>query len=1079
MKKRKQYMIMHYKFNKLVDKGDYLEFVEDSKVEYTSSENILFNTVCRISKDHEVNEKETKINSIFVLNASQVNKDNESDLRLYERIMRKGVFINGIKFVRFGKSSSMTMNQRTLFVKETLHDKLKEYISLDKIPNKTVISKYETALGLTLSSLVLVKGLPKIAIVPDFERTVIEDVKTVDKFIPSEKDMQTDEYKEHIKNEQLEKEYQEKGKQVIELFTSTYLKKNFTLSTNQSHRSKSAWNREMLQVKVDELDKPVGYKQYEDNVYAVYSKNQTEKELVTINKYNLGYEVNVRKNYENTIEPFDGMALVSFEYANKLDKGLKLKHKANGYQIRMPYVKGLAIRFNVKDWFEEHNVTEIKDIWGNTIPVDGLDLILTESCFKAKQEASSDKSNRLFESIDEYIELLKKYGHNYIGITDAIKPVDKSDIYTPLTYQFLNSLNLSVENLRELADKPVQMYAKIMKYGDVASVKAFLNMIVKEDDESRLDVDVKKAIDLNSAMIFDPRCKEFIIKQIKQKIRDLAVGKIPVQGNYKYVSGDTIALMQHMSGKEVKGFLRYDEQYCNGITGEHVMMRNPLTSWHEVHKTNFVKSDIEYVQHLNNVIQINSYDLTMPKNSGMDVDGDKVLLTNEPIIKNAVIDDLVIVNKDDKTTTNAQPYEMESIVKFELRNLDNMTGVITNINTMLQSYALEKGDLRYKELEIATCKQLQAEFIDSIKKGTNPIIPKVLLKYKRFKPYFQRYVYGNYDVKKYRAVKSPLNLFCYFKVEKWMKSVDQGRYVNSEQNDLHSVDAFSLIRDMSKVNFRESVILKLVKQIEPIYDWYAKEKQAIWREEKEINKRRPTEDEKEQLMEIKHKWQELYEKTRNKLQVICDNPSVLTSACITLGYDKKSYVFGWIATKDAEGILENIRASEEMYKTDVKAIPQLDRLNRTYGGLVMVVKDGLGHFVSLGDTFRVSLEDGKYPVVEQMGYHFVEVENKRNSNIEVSDSASLDVEVTLKPLRDYNATLVNIKDTDIDDKTIYLKKDGKYLNVLLDNRLVAGISKDSRYDFKNEIGLDDYVDKPIKIKVKKVNKNSINVTLNV
>ncbi len=1134
MKKRNQYKVTHYKWKHLENKGEYLELSneENKKNIYPSSENILFNTVTRVCDDWKVitkyedrndtaisslseeeyakltdEEKEeiTVLNPIFVLNASSIKENNEEEMKLYERIMRKGVYIDGEHYIRFGKSSSMTMNQRTLFVKESLHNKLKEYISLGRTPENTIISKYETALGLTLSSLNLVEGIPNIAIVPDFERTIYSDVKIVDKFKPSEKDMETEEYKQALELEKKMDDYEAKEKELSELFTPEYLKNNFKVSNNNNHQSKSGWLREMRQVKMDELKKPIGYKQYNDNTYAVYSKEQTEEEDVKINKYNLGYEVNTYPNHPSEIEPFDGMALVSFEYAKKLNKALGIKHNANGYQFRLPYGKGLSIVVDYPTYFKEHGITEIEDIWGNMQPVEGLDMILTESCFKAKLDIDeNNKKHFLFDSIEDYTNALKEYGHNYIGITDAIKPSYKTDIYTPLNYQFINSLNLSPFDIRDLAKKPYQLYKNIMRNGDVASVKAFLNMIVSEEDDNeneddkkkkdRLDVDVKKAIDLHGAMIFDQRVKQFLLNQVKRKVQELAYGVIPVKGDYKYVTGDVIALMEWIAYRDkdkVKGFLNAGEFFCKDKSDEHVLMRNPMTSWHEVVKANFVDNNSKYLKHLNNVVLFNTWDLSMTQASGLDYDGDKCYCSFEPVLVKNRIKDLVIVNPEDKETTNPQKYGIDEIINFEKKNLNNMTPIVTNINTLIQSFALEKGDLRTKELEIATCKQLQAEFIDSVKKGTNPKIPRVLEKYQYVKPYFQKFIYEDmekgYSENKYRKIRSPLNLFSQYKAEgDWFEGFKNKRsFTHSKENPLSEIDTYNMVRDRSKFNFKEKAILDLVKKVEPIYNEFANKKIEINNKEKKINRVNPNENEKEELEAIKDEWKALYEKTRSELQNVCDNPSMLTTACITHEYKigKDSFIFGWIATEGAEGVLENIRAREADFKVDAIPVPQLDRQDQMYGDLMMTVEGGIGYFEDVEDCFEVKLDDGEYPIIEQMGYHFAEKVSDRSSKVETSHSPDGDfTDMEIEPLQEFKTTLVGLRVDDIkdyDDSLVKIIEDNKYLNVFVEGEMIAGISTkgEERYDSEKGIGIADYTNQLLKMNIVDVNKKSVKITL--
>ncbi|MED4016978.1 hypothetical protein [Sutcliffiella cohnii] len=1090
--KRKQYHINQYNFSDLKVNEEHLLFSVEDKVEHQNSENILFTTIYRILDKKFTTEGKNTLDEIFILNASELKSTDDEQIALYERLMSEGAYIDNVKYIRFGKSSSMAMNQRTLFVKEDLHDTLKEYISLGKTPSQTVISKYETALGLTLSSLNLVEGLPRIAIVKDFEKIVTDDVKMVTKFKVDDNDPKYLEYKKQVEFEEL---YKTKLKEVKEEFTSSKIRESFPLNVDSECKAASRWNRENRRVKMDQLDKPEGYKvlKNENKAYMVYSEAQTEELPNLINKYSLGYDIKVVENHPNEIVPFDGQGLISMEYAEKLSKKLKLNYVSNGFQIRMPYVKGLVINFDIKTWFQENGVTHISDLWGNLMNVNDIDMILTESCFKAKLEALEGKNKWLFSSAKEYMESLVKYGHNYIGIANHVKSVNENDIYTSLNYQFINSLNLTIDDIMALSKKQGKMLMDILKRGDTAAVKAFLNMTIRDNDKDRLDTDIQKVVDIDARMIFDPRVQTFLRNRVLEALKDMLKGRIQIKANYRFITGDCIAFMEYVSGKTVKGFLNKDEFYCNGVAGENVMMRNPLTSWHEVKKGQFIQSDNKYLQHLDNVVQLNCYDLTMPQLSGADVDGDKIMLTNEPLILKAVLDDLVIVNDDDKTTAKAFEYNMENIINFELKNLSNMTPVVTNINTLLQSYALEKGDLRSSELAIATCKQLQAEFIDSVKKGTNPQIPEVLLDLQDKKPYFQKFIYedlfsGRNDYK-YLNIYSPLNRFS-MAMEERVKQLSEKRYFLTEYLDISTYD---LITDMSKVD--NETFFNLVDKITPIYNDFAKKKGNLHKEENGIKKTRSNQIEKEQLKVIKQKFKELYQELRQQLNEVCDNPSVLTTVCAYIGYKAskgsnvqgskivrtKSYLLPWICTENATGLLENVKSMEKLNKIDVREVPQLNRRDKEYEGL-LIVEDGVASCEDV--EFDTDLTDGKYPLFNQMGYHFIDYDNSRFSNVETSESEEIKVLSTkpLPKLDSYKCRLVGMNsgfetNLKLSNKVITLGENGNYLGIFLEDEYICGIAQENYESDIQKVFLKDYVGDQFKVKVEKEGRKSLTVNL--
>ncbi|XOS90968.1 hypothetical protein ACLMAB_19705 [Brevibacillus laterosporus] len=68
-------------------------------------------------------------------------------------------------------------------------------------------------------------------------------------------------------------------------------------------------------------------------------------------------------------------------------------------------------------------------MWGQDHPIDSIGILTTESTFKAKldvvgiKEDGSEKKEWLFKSIQEYKELLVKYGYDATGVSNFVKPV--------------------------------------------------------------------------------------------------------------------------------------------------------------------------------------------------------------------------------------------------------------------------------------------------------------------------------------------------------------------------------------------------------------------------------------------------------------------------------------------------------------------------------------------------------------------------------------------------------------------------------------------------------------------------------
>ena len=80
---------------------------------------------------------------------------------------------------------------------------------------------------------------------------------------------------------------------------------------------------------------------------------------------------------------FDGVGLISKEYAEVVDKACCGSHIHTSFQIRMPYIKGMLHQVDFKDFLKRSGTQSIVDIWGKAHPVRSVDIILTRSQFKA------------------------------------------------------------------------------------------------------------------------------------------------------------------------------------------------------------------------------------------------------------------------------------------------------------------------------------------------------------------------------------------------------------------------------------------------------------------------------------------------------------------------------------------------------------------------------------------------------------------------------------------------------------------------------------------------------------------------
>ncbi|TCT16374.1 RNA-dependent RNA polymerase [Natranaerovirga pectinivora] len=960
-KKRLQYKIRQFNLKTDIAVKDDKFYLNENVVSYSMSENIVFDLVYRLQNREYIHQWDKEngnpndIPELFYLKHG-IDKDNDEQVSAYNKVVKNGLYIGEQKFVYAEKSAAMSRTQKTLYIREDLQPIVEEYITLgkNKTINKTIPSKWLTTRGLMLSSALLIDKVPRIAIIPDFEKNIREIVQVVEEFTPTTA-TEKEEYAAHMELAESEDRTNKKVKEKLkEIRDDQKRLKGYSIVQGGSvYKSETGWEKEGKRIKLEEVNNFKYVGKYKEKYHPKYTEEQTEEiKEIPINKYSLGYKLNVGE-MDNTINCFDGMGLVSFEFMQQIEKEVGEKN-INGCQLRLNYLKGLFVKFDFKKYLKEVLKTDtITDIFGGVHNIDDLDIIATESCFKAKLQFEDDGVTKkwLFNSLDEYYQLLDKYGFKKLGIANYAKNNPKK--YTPLSYQALNGLGLDVYDMAELSKVQRKVIDNVLRRGDVVNVKLLLDIIEYDSSENQEEIEtkldyVKKLIEINEELIFDKEIQNFLYKKSKQLYKDLMIGRIRVPSQNLYITGDIIAFMEwaaYRDESKVKGFLGRNEFSCEGVEGEQVMIRYPLTHPSEVNKGNFVKSNNEYLEHLHNVIQVNCYDLTADRMSGCDFDGDKISIfpANMEVHKGKklgdyVKEDYIQVNPADKATAKAVKFDFDAIWQLEEATMQDLTGKITNIGTTLQELSFLEDNKSKYDLGVRLTKHFQGVIIDAVKSGLKVEIPNGLKKYYQ-KPYYFKYIDGTPDYK-LLSHRTPLGRFCfglekefnkYFPIELENK---QNKIGLESKAYLDCVNPHTIL--INEKMYDRGTMSKLIKELMPIHNNFSTKKgeidkemrkigegnsqsikderkliqamygelyectrnnaikvankicgneeiNSLYRESKEL-KAKYLESTKEEQEEIKKQALEIKEKI-NKINEEVINPSILASACVTIAYE--------------------------------------------------------------------------------------------------------------------------------------------------------------------------------------------------
>lgn len=307
----------------------------------------------------------------------------------------------------------------------------------------------------------------------------------------------------------------------------------------------------------------------------------------------------------------DGAGLSSKELAQKYQKYMKLDYTPSAFMIRLPYVKGLQVVVDFKNYYKEKGITHITDIWGVKHKVEDIDMILTKSQYKGYKYFQINKD---YSDWERYLGLLKKYDF-CMGIAKVNYSTKKEPKMTRGNYQTLQTLDISADDLIETSAYTRRWIERILS-GDLLYVYKYLGI----SEDTIPSNDYMKAILLNPQMVHDKKIKKYLFSLLQKTIDEMKIGKIHIKGAFKFLIPDVIMMLEYIGGLEAKGCLKAGQMYSKDHIGEYLLNRNPHLSRSEhviLEAVNNEQTE-KWLSHLEGVCMINGYDVTAPRLNGAD-----------------------------------------------------------------------------------------------------------------------------------------------------------------------------------------------------------------------------------------------------------------------------------------------------------------------------------------------------------------------------------------------------------------------------------------------------------------------------
>lgn len=176
---------------------------------------------------------------------------------------------------------------------------------------------------------------------------------------------------------------------------------------------------------------------------------------------------------------------------------------------------------------------EFKDFWGNTVALKDVDVILTESCFKAA---------KLYESWTQYQDAFEQMGHTICVCVREHAPRLKG-----MPYQQAQTLMGDEDDaLSFMAHAKSTVY----KYHDPKEAARLLR------------ADHRIAARMYPALLNEPHTRKSIQEKYSSKRMDMLGGRVPELGYNAFLAPDPVAFVEHLFGLDIEGFLEPGQCCC-------------------------------------------------------------------------------------------------------------------------------------------------------------------------------------------------------------------------------------------------------------------------------------------------------------------------------------------------------------------------------------------------------------------------------------------------------------------------------------------------------------------------------------
>ena len=261
--------------------------------------------------------------------------------------------------------------------------------------------------------------------------------------------------------------------------------------------------------------------------------------------------------------------------------------------LRNHFFKSAMFNVNLRDFFKDHNITELTDMFGNTHKASDIKLIITPNSLKML------KFEHLFTSKEEC------YKHWLSVMLDfGVVKYDKAGHSSSTTYQFINSLPLNNKEVKELLKDNIKHIDELNNNAD------YFAEFVK--NQSTLPV---KLLNINSDYQFTTQYKNYRKGIVQSAKNELYSGRIDLNKSncgYHTMLCNPIIQLYAFCGLEIKQELQENQIYCSKFENdkELVAFRNPHILCSNVYVCkNTYNEEFKYLNLSPNIVVVNGWDI--------------------------------------------------------------------------------------------------------------------------------------------------------------------------------------------------------------------------------------------------------------------------------------------------------------------------------------------------------------------------------------------------------------------------------------------------------------------------------------